>query len=1171
MTISQKQSVSSALKLVSNPNKGYADKIFLARYEDVRHLIESGSLVYTWLDLEATDKDWLMAEITVASLTITDIGYNLISDDLIEVSVPDRVGLSPEAMLITRYMAPKVRDPRRLSPQKAAAQIYETVQSAPRRLWQMLGDWEHKLGSELWQAYVDQREIIIPGRTGKGKPTLVRHFPTLNDKNEIMRSVRVHEPSPQKEFMEMSYIVNAREAADYEDESGRWKIKQLDKYNLGFRNTFFDNRLMAAALFRANFPQKEIYALNRKGLGNHSADVFTIALSDHFYSTQGRARTRLGSRTDPETSREKISAKLDLIMEENTRHSDPDIKLPEGVRVYDGTLHNLKRGHNAPDYDNAKAIGLHRYVRTHNPSILAHIERCSQIGYFRTFMTLDSEDGVPTTHPLRFAIVSANDDAIYRAVPLITLGSDDQHGKFNRVWAIRADIDPKDVLIEGKSLLEMDPEQIAAVIKTQRGKPDAIFHEINLKRHRGVVTLEEGLRAGYAQGRGIDTFRHVRDEIIDYLDEKDRPFLNKALDAFSLQYAYSAPADDVPQPYVEEEIWTAMGDIKYTYVADKKGKSIRLPNVIREMAQDQFKLLNDRIGDTLRDLMRPQPLELEPSVENAFAYVQLREKKIKKLNQYQSVLKDKDRIFLPAPHYDPVPLSSKSLELITIEDVYATLIQDRLYLMDRCPGTTRSYDVQQRISGNTDGGKVWQSIPFEKLADMPESQLLALKDEGRLRVRFEKNPNHPVLRFSIRYFMENNMGELLGQAHRDFYAAETALYANGPSYIPSPELHRIMSAPRIQMAIERMRQNIKVGSAFLSATRAGERGAGSEFISDDFSEAILESVDQDTLRRQRKYPQTDKRKFQFSIDPLTNRPLLKAKYEIPDGHFIVQIPDAHTENAASHHNLGHTCLVLPDVPGLYKAKHIVLEEELSGRRYYAAESAILKMPPRSGAYEKFYQMIDRAYNESGKVTPSDGIVLSCAELAPIAKTKDPQYPSIRIPEQRLLATRNPRLANFPRDEVLSSFIIRKYDLRFKRDQKIRLRAVNSAGDETGWEGVTRIDGKATEITLKDLLKKIEDPAFSSEMDRLAYDCGYNTPDDLKAVVLSEFTRFSEDINHPDNVLLLFKIAPVKRISYWTPHAPRACFERKMNDPGNAPETPPRAKLARKEPLLSNDI
>lgn len=1152
------------LKLISA--RDVRKDISLARYADVKHLIQSGSLLYTWLDLETTDKDWQTAEITVASLTITDIAYNLVADNLYEVCVPDRVGLSPEAMLVTRYMASRVRDPERLSPQKAVAQIFEAVQSAPQRLWDMLGGWEDRLGTEKWQELVNEKEILVQSRSGKPKPVTVRHYPLLDDKGNIILAVRVHEPQTQRDYMEASYLADADETPDYEDQQGRWKIRQLDKYNLGFRNTFFDNRLMAAALFRANFPQKEIYALNRKSLGNHSADIFTAALSDYFFSTEGRDKLRLGSRIDPETTREKISAKLDLIMDRNTRHADPDVNIAEGVRVYDETLHNRKRGHNAPDYDNAKAIGLHRYMRDVNPGLLAHVERCGQIDYFRTFMTLDHEDGVPTTHPLRFVIVSGNDDKIYRAVPLLILGTDDQHGKFNRVWAMRADLAENDLLFEGKNILDMDAAEIANIMRLQQGQPDGIFHEIHLRRNRGVVSLEDGLKAGYAPGRSAEVFRHLRDQIIDHLDDKDRPFIGKALDAFSIRRAHTLPADHIPQPYVEEEIWTAMGDIKYSFVTMPDGTTIRLPNVIREMAQDEFKLLNDQIGDTLRSLLRPQRIEWDATPAAAAEYMELRAKKQKKLRQYQSRFQTRDVVSLPPAFYDETLDPQEDIALIDIEDVYATCLQDKLTLMDQCPSTTRSYDVEQKFQ-SADRHDIWQKIPFPILAAMTESQLLALKDTGRLRIRFEDNPNRPVMRFTIRYFMENGMGELLGQAHRDFYAAETAIYAGGAPYIKDPEAQRVMSAPRIAQAIERIRQNLKAGKDFVSASRPGETGAGDTYR-DDFTEAILDSVEHDMLRRQKKYPQTDKRKFMFGVDPRNDRPLLQVKYEIPDRYVTVQIPDTLIDNTASHQSFGHTCLLIPKQAGLLREKHIVLEEERSGRRFYAADPVLHRLPDsQSGSFEQFYRVIAKAYGDSAQPVPEDGYILSCSELPPVAKVAEPPHPSIRISQTQLLATRNPELGGLQRGEPLTGFLIRKYDLKLKKDQKIRLRGLDQAGAETGWEAVTRVRGKPDEFTLKELLVKLDDPACHAEMDKLAFACGYGNAADLKAKALAEFTRFDEDIHHPDNVLLFFRIRDVKRISYWTPQAPRACFERKMNDPGNDPETPPKAKLARKEQFL----
>ena len=1144
--------------------------VFLARHEHVKHLIKSGSLVYTYLDLETTDKDWKTAEITLASLTVVDIGFNLISDDLYEVCVPDRVGLSPEAMLITRYMASKLRQKDRLPPQIAAAKLYEAVQDAPRRLWRNLENWKEKMGEEAWQNHVDEKYILIPTKSGGEREVLIRHFPTLDESNRVLKNVRVHEPQSNKEFMDMSYLVGPKEAFDYEDEVGRWKIRQLDKHNLGFRNTFFDNRMMAAVLFRANFPQKLIYAMNRKALGNHAADVFTMALSDHFFGQGGETRIKLGTRIDSETSREKISAKLDLLLEENTRVADNDTGTPEGVRVADGTLHNLKRGHNAPDYDNAKSIGIHRYMREFNPHIVAHIERCGHVDYFRRFMTHDIEDGIPTTHPIRFGIISANDDQIYRAVPLIVLGSDDQHGKFNKIWAVRADVDFAGETFNGKNILDLSAEELAEMIRIQKGQPDAVFHEIHLKRHRGVFDLETGLKAGHAPGLSKETLRYRRDALIDYLDDHDRPFLHKALDAFSMQYAFSAPADDIPQPFVEEEIWTAMGDIKYAFVTAEDGRRIKLPNIIREMAQDEFKRLNDRIGDTIRELLRPQPLEWAPTARNALAYAKRRAKQEKKLEDYQSTMPAKQRIYLPLAEY---PFSSKEIlsknpPILDITDAVSTLLKDRLYLMDKLYETTRSYEVQQFIFSDVSRKYYWQTIPFEALAHMEESRILNLRDEGRLRIKFEENPNRPAFRFAIRNFVESDLGDLLSPALREFYNAETSAYVHGPIYIPDPEEHRVMSAERIRASIDRIRQNIKPGDDYVSASREGERGAFELYANDNFAESIIDNVERDTKRRCKDYPFSDKRQYLFGINPLTHKPLLNVKYEIPKSHITVVVPDGVPLQPASHPQFGHSCIVIPTMEGIKDGVAIVLEEEKTKRKFFAAAPVLHHLPERKlGAYEHFYRRIDAAYQAGGHDTPQLGLVLSCQELAPVTRPRDRDFPSVRIPMDRLMATRSPVFGNLQRDDVLQSFIVRKYDLRFKKDQKIILRGTDKDLAETGWEAIAEIAQKSEEMTLKELLAMVDDPSRRQEAGMLAHECGYANADDLKAAMLAEFTKFDENILNDQNELIFFKVKPVKAIHYWTPHQPRAAFENNLLQPNSRDPKPKKAKLAAKHPIL----
>lgn len=1121
-----------------------AEGVFVAKEKDVRHLIENGALVYTWLDLETTDKEWQTLEMTVASLTTTDIAYNIISDDLYEVCVPDRNVLSPEAMAITRYTAEQVRDKQRLSPQVAAAKIFEDVQAAPLRLWNMVGEnWRAALGDKLWAEYVDEQIIEIPTKTGTNtKEILVRHYPVLDEDNKIVKTIRIHEPSDTRKSLEMSYLAKDGEPFDYEDEHGRWKVHQMDKFNLGFRNTYFDNRAMAACLFRANFPHKEIYALNRKGLGNHAVDVFTLAISNHFFSDKGDMALKLGTQTDPETSWQKITAKLDSIMDENTRFNDVDIDLPEGVRVWDGTLHNSRKGHNQPDYDNSKSIGVHRYLRDVDPDLVKHIEKLGNIDYFRRFMNMEHEPGsdMPTTHPIRFIITTGDDDQIYRTVPVMVLGSDDDHGKFNRVWAVRLDQNFDELRYEGKHVTELSDKELADMIRTQRGQPNAIFHEVHLKRHRGVVDLETGIKAGLSPDLSVDELRRRRDTLVDYIDERDKLFLDKAMRAWEMQYPFSPPADDVPS-YVEEELWTAMGDVKYPYVVSEEGEKILLPRVIRDMAQEEFKQRNDRVGDTIRELLRPHRLEWDDSYEAAMAYAVLRQQIEKKLLNYQ--LNDPKPIMPPQPYYDPAITSKKYDGEIDIDDIKATALMDKLSLMDAVVDTTRAYEVQIMR------GDVWQTVPFEELVKIPDQDLIALKDDKKLRVSFELNNNYPTYIFGIRYAMENGLGDFLNDKCRDFYEAETAFRVNGPPHITEPDLHRMMSVSKGRLGIERINRNLipsrEDRKERKPALREGEIGAYEIFMDEDGANAIIASVEADNARLLEQHKLTGDKKRMVGVHPETGRPLVNVRYMIPDSRYrvTIKVPEGVLEHPISDKVMGHNCFVIPDHIKLPKVGHVVLEEKNTGRRFYAAEHAVFDMPdPKQGSSRRFYQEAQSAYAQAKGELPENGKVISCTEMIPITRMRANPYPVVKVDQDKLIATKSPKFGKLQRKEKLSGFIVRQYDYKFSEGQTVRLRGVDRSGKETNWEAKSEISAPPQQFVLKDLLAMIDDKKRVQEAQDIAFKCGFGNADDLRAHLLSEFTRFDEDVNSPENLLYFFEIEPVKRITHWTPKQHKACFE-----------------------------
>ena len=408
--------------------------IRIAKKTDVWDAVIDGRLVTNVLDNEATDKTALTAEITASAIKTIDLAYNKVSEHLLEGYIPDRITIAAGAALVTRYFVSKLRDKSRLPPHILLAKILHIIQKSPRRVWDMLGgEWKEKLGEELWQQLVDEREVDIPNSKGNVHKVLVRHYPLLDDNGQIIRHIRIHEPKADSDQLVISMVAAPGERSDYTEGTGenavRWRVAKFDKMNKGFNNIPYDFRQLAAAAFRANIPLKEIFAMSKKALGNHANDARWNFIGFNFFDTNERETSLLGTRMDPQISEERISAKLGLLVGGNQHFADPDIAQTEGVRLHDDTLLNENRSHNEPQTDNDMTIGLDQWMRRVNPKLLAHFERCGQIDWFRNFLTQDIENGKLTTHPLRFYVATSGDKSTYHAVPLIMLGSDDETNK----------------------------------------------------------------------------------------------------------------------------------------------------------------------------------------------------------------------------------------------------------------------------------------------------------------------------------------------------------------------------------------------------------------------------------------------------------------------------------------------------------------------------------------------------------------------------------------------------------------------------------------------------------------------------------------------------------------------------------------------------------------------
>ncbi len=1114
----------------------------LARQSDVWHIVRNGRLIITITDKEATDKLWRLAEISSSSLEICDLALNTLAEHYLEAFIPDRVTPSAEALLITRYFASRLRDKSKDPPQILIGKIFDAIQNSPDLLWDRLGAW-----AEDFPDLVRQKTIMVPEKD-KFKAIFVRHMPLLDNDGNVVLHVRIHEGGKK-----ISFRADDDEAADYEDDDGRWKItaraNTIGREHIGFNNVQFDNRLMAASAYRANFPTKDVFFMNTPRLGNYSVDIMSAALASHFFGVKGRERVKLGEVTNHEISKKRLSAKQDELMDRNIRMENPELGISEGVRVGDGTKHDRKKGHNSPKYDNSKTKGLYLYLRRHEMDLLRQLELCADPQYFRSYLTQDRNDtefgedalGVdennkyPLAYPLRCIMISrdSQDGEIYEAVPVIVMDVDVRHGNFNRALCMRADVDYRSYRYKGKTLLEMSADDILAMMKEQNRKPGAIFHEQNLKKgHKVAFNIEIGLKAGLAPDMDADQLKAMRDYVVDHVDEQNRSFKDKVMKAYEGKHPFWYEADDLDMPYAEEEIYTPFLSNKYFEVELEDERVVRLPNFISSRISDLHGNRVKQLGDAIKLVLQPHRIEWDRSLSAANAYVEMRDKAKAALAKYQRGVPTGERLSLPEPFYNP--------KNVTVRDVMITLLNDRLKMMDKIPDPTKSVEVYQLLESDISGA-TWQRMPWDILATMQDHELNNLDDNGKLKIVLEQNPSNPTYRFALRGFEDRGQRNILNREQKESLRAETRFYTHGLPYEPDPERHRIPSAHKTLKKINEMRNNIRLGKKHLAAVRPEETGLYQIFAEDpQLADAILADLEQDCLRRIEAYPFDGKAKREAGFDPVTNEPILEVKYEIPRGDYVVvRVPDRLIEQPARDMRLGHTCVLVPDDERIRKAKHIVLQGAQTGRTFYAAER-ILHERPTGRSFDRLNDAINNGFVESGMQKPVGGLVLACAEIPPVALTNTSVMPDIKVPQQTITASVAPRLAFLGHDTPLRGVAMRKYDLNVKAGMAVRLRGTDNNGKLTGEEIPVQIT-KVTTLSLGKMIEKIRSKKLSDQ-DAIHY--GFAHTEDMKDKLTRLFTKFDENVMDPDNTIVLLSYEPLhNHIDYRTEHGPRSCFNR----------------------------
>ncbi len=1146
----------------------------LPHYTVYKHLIHDGCVVAIGYDCETTELDWKFNHITEMAMLTQTIDGQEIDSQSFKSKAPERILTSPEAAIITRKHVDEIYDPALDPPSILTGKMKEYLDQAGQRLWDHLGNILHEiLGDDPDLEQIIQTKKAQQGNTKKLE---YRIIPFQDSDGHLIRDVRLHAGAKK-----ISYRSDKRnyDYVDVNEDNENlipptyWKEQKVRSTNYSFNGLSFDNRVWAAHNYRANFPGVDVYYPESKQNNNLSVDIRTIFNVVHFCATDGETRPLIGKIYEAKTNRLRQSAKLEKIMAVNQRLHDTGVNIPAGPLVADATRPNKRRGHQDPLYDIRMMNGMLAYCRHHYPDLVAHVEQSANLDYFRDFATNDVEYSplssrpMHTSYPLRAIVVSTwtDNEKIYDIRPVIVLGIDEQHGRRKKLICVRADIDFQQYRYHGKKFDELSPQDIADMMEAQRGQPDAMFYEVHLKKNKGMVPIEWALAGGMTPHLTIGDYRACRNNFI--ADQKN---IDTVMEGYRLHHPHRIERDNVPLPLAEQDIHLTYGDIKYGVVELADGKTVFLPEMIQAMAQTTYDHLVNQILRTVKQILMPHPVDwrLDPNqldtdhtkflsqLKVAEDYLDHRKKIIRKLKMYQTDHDDPIRLADPTHSSHPLCDHFEKMEVTEENYKYMRLLHlyDRITIkqqLNKIKDPTQSFEVQIQKTDSLSGKKKWQRLPFTELAKMKSDHLTQLKNDRRIRIEFEDNPNQPTYTFLIRMLVEEGFGQMLSPDEQQHYMDEIAIYAHGYPFIKNPENQPSLTIDRVMDQIESLRQNYSVARPKL-ISRAGELGIYNALAEDvDAADEIIHGIEHHTHDISKNHPLDPRVMEKFGLHPVDGTAIPHIKYVIdPEDSVTFTLPGKHIDHPVNSDQFGHCCIVLGGDPKTIAEKiaakaNILLQESGTGRLFHASDPVIYPLPDRVSRYDNFYANVDQGYVSSGMNRPKNGLVLSCGEINPVAvnplRTADRELgvQTLRIPQRSLMALKNPRLVNFGRDDPLNGLALRKYDLSVRTNMPVRLRGIDDQGKLTGWEIHAHVTDHET-WDLDDIKRRCSSGAMD---DDFAYQYGFNNVSHLKAQVASWFGAFNEDRRYPDTDVLFIQLAPVNNPIQYNPiYPPRAAFD-----------------------------
>lgn len=399
------------------------------------------------------------------------------------------------------------------------------------------------------------------------------------ENNRISYRADYEPSSPYYENIENLFYTDGKaDEKSYEPDelkNDRWKLTPPRLLVSGYRIKWYDIAVLRANLVRAGFHPSNIFFTHSKATisnkelpKNIAVDGFSTGINTHLFGPQGEDGLQIGTRDDQRSGEKVPSAKLELLMENNTRYENKKRRLREGVRMPDNSIYDARKGHKSPAYDSQASFAMYNFCREIDPDGVRHQEQQADEDYLREFLSgLDLTEEYP---PI-YAMMRNSYPNKPMADAMAFLGFDDQQGQLRRAITMRLDgIDLQKYTYKGKTLAQMAAEDLkqsdasqrnfVRMLREQGRDPDSLIRVDGIRKWPAVRPIEEALHTKSAENWDLELIDQNYNYVMEEHNQDIVEAIRDAVEVLNWELRQeNTPPDNAMME--EEAVFNGFGDL----------------------------------------------------------------------------------------------------------------------------------------------------------------------------------------------------------------------------------------------------------------------------------------------------------------------------------------------------------------------------------------------------------------------------------------------------------------------------------------------------------------------------------------------------------------------------------------------------------------------------------